>query len=344
MIPRRMVIVCALILVSSSAMAVSTVGLVAHWPMDATGTDVSGNGNDLSVIGASPGVDRFGTPSNALELDAAASSLSLPDGPATDLVSQFTWLGWVRFDRIGIAADGFVAKSCCSSNTTTMFYADTYAWDGSRPNYNQIRFFVTAGGGNFGFEHAGPVLQNHTWYHIGLVYDGPSQTMKVYVNGALTDSLTNTGAGGIRDVPSSLNNVDAPFAMGRAPDFGPGNGLQGALDDVWWFSRVLTDSEIAEIASIQTCAQDIQHLEAQVAALTAQVSALNIQNAALTQQLQTVNSAVDAIQNAFRLEFADSQFLISGSTSASRIQSLETAILSLNRGHQEALYKALGGK
>jgi cell division protein FtsB len=340
--------------------------------MDGSGVDTSGNGNHLSVVATAGSADRFGNPNSALELSADASSMSLPDGPASDLVSEFTWLGWIRFDRIGTEADSIVAKTCCSSNTTTMFYADTYAWDGTHPNYNQIRFFVTAGGGNFGFEHAGPVLQNHTWYHIALVYDGPARTMKVYVNGTLTNSLTNTGAGGINDVPPELNNVDAPFAMGREPGNGPTNSLQGALDDVWWFSRVLTDQEIADIANAQNCAQQVKDLQAQVTSLaaqngalaaenttlnqqvqallsdltslTSQVAALSSQNAALTAQVQEVGNLVDRLEQAFRTNFSNPQFAITGGTAADRIQLLINAILALNRGHQEAIYKALGGQ
>lgn len=144
---------------------------MAHWPLDGNGMDVSGNANHLSTVGVTPVQNRNGDASSAVELNPDTSGLSLPDGPATDLTSGFTWAGWVRFDRIGSFNDGFASKSCCGSNTTTMFYADTYAWDGSRANYNQIRFFVVSGANNFGFEAAGPVLQNNTWYHIALVYD-----------------------------------------------------------------------------------------------------------------------------------------------------------------------------
>jgi hypothetical protein len=73
--------------------------------------------------------------------------------------------------------------------------------------------------------------------------------MQVYVNGALTDSITNTGAGGISDIPSSLNDVDPPLAMGRYPDPGPTATMGGALDDVWWFARALTGPEIAALVN-----------------------------------------------------------------------------------------------
>lgn len=244
---RALWVLCMTFAVATTAFGQA--GLVAHWPLDGDGRDISGNGNDLTISGAAPGTDRFGTPGMAIDLDPSTSSLSLADGPATDLTTQFTWAGWVRFDRIGSTNDGFFSKSCCSTNVSTMVYADTYAWDGSRPYYDQIRFFVSAGADNFGFEHAGPILQNHVWYHIALVYHGPSRTMKVYVNGTLTDSLTNTGAGGIADVPSSLNNCDPPLSMGRFPDPGPTATMSGALDDVWWFARALTAPEIAALVN-----------------------------------------------------------------------------------------------
>lgn len=287
-------------LIAPAVFAISNTGLIAHWPLDGNGADASGNGNNLTLIDASAGANRLGAPSSAIEMDANATSLSLADGPATDLTSQFTWAGWVRFDRIGTDNDNFVAKSCCSSNVTTMFYADTYAYDGSQPHYNQIRFFVTNGGGNYGFEHAGPILENHRWYHIALVYDGPAATMKVYVDGVLTDSLTNTGAGGINDVPSSLNDVDAAFTMGRIPVDGPTGSMQGALDDVWWFSRVLSPAEIAALADVGGCQANIDALEAQVATLTQQHAQLSSQVASLTADNAQLTAQVSSLtqQNA----------------------------------------------
>jgi len=359
-------------IVSVPMSAVSPVGLIAHWPLDGSGLDVSGNGNNLTVSNASTGADRFGVANTSLELEASSTSLSLADGPGTDLTSQFTWAGWVRFDRIGTDNDNFVAKSCCSANSTTMFYADTYAWDGSHPNYNQIRFFVTAGGGNFGFEQAGPLLQNHHWYHVALVYDGPASTMMVYVNGQLTNGLTNTGAGGINDVPSSLNNVDAPFTMGRIPEPGPTGSMQGALDDVWWVSRPLSAAEIAELASQTSCETQIIGLQSQVDSLAAQVNqlqgslattgatiqslqsqigGLNQQNAqlqsqvsTLTQQIQSVNSGLQLVEADLRSTFNSSTFTIAGSTTNDRYDSLITAILALSKGQLQALYKNMGGK
>jgi Concanavalin A-like lectin/glucanases superfamily len=333
----RLACTALFVLLSASAHAISTTALVAHWPLDGNGSDASGNGNDLAAIDVASGTDRFGNAAAAVELNAATSSLSLGDGPASDLTTQFTWAGWIRFDRIGSDTDVIAQKSCCSSNVTTMFYADTYAYDGSQPRYNQIRFFVANGGGNFGFEHAGPILQNHTWYHLALVYDGPHRTMQVYVNGVLTDWLTYSGAGGIADVPSSLNDCDAPLAMGREPGAGPTNSLQGALDDVWWFARVLTPAEIAELAGAPSCEQQVQQLQAQVAALTAA-------NAALSQQLQSVANGVQSVQSAMRAAFGNPQFTIPGSTPVEQQQSLIQAILALNRGQLQVLYRSLGGK
>ncbi len=324
-------------LIAPAAFAISNAGLIAHWPLDGNGFDSSGNGNDLAVISATAGADHLGACSGAVEMDANATSLSLADGPATDLTSQFTWAGWVRFDRIGTDNDNFVAKSCCSANVTTMFYADTYAYDGSQPRYNQIRFFVTNGGGNYGFEHAGPILVNHRWYHIALVYDGPAATMKVYVDGQLTDSLTNTGAGGINDVPSSLNDVDAAFTMGRIPVDGPTGSMQGALDDVWWFSRALSPAEIAELAHVPDC-QD------EVAALTQQNAQLTSQVAALQSQLQSVTNGLASIQAAMRTAFGDPTFTIPGATAVDKNQALINALLNLNKGQLQAIYKSLGGK
>ena len=209
-------------------------GLQAHWPLDGNGADVSGHNNALTLAGTIPTADRFGQSNHAVALDAASqSALSLADGPATDLTTAFTWAGWVSFGRIGTAADGFASKTDGNGNASSMFYADTFAWDGSAPRYNQIRFWVLNGTSAYGFERAGPVLVKDTWYHVALVYDGAAGSAGVYVNGALTNTTS---------APHSLNNVVPPFMMGRGT-------MTGALDDVYWYSRALSAAEIAQLVA-----------------------------------------------------------------------------------------------
>jgi hypothetical protein len=214
--------------------ACASSSLVAHWPLDGNGSDISGRNNALTLSNVTPAPDRFGQTARAVALDAAAqSTLSLADGPSTDLTMAFTWAGWARFGRIDSASDGFASKTAGGSNATSMFYADTYAWDGSAPRYNQIRFWVLNGAAAYGFERAGPVLVKDRWYHIALVYDGAAGFVSVYVDGALTNTTP---------APHSLNNCTAPFQMGVG-------SMTGALDDVSWYSRALSVAEIAQLAA-----------------------------------------------------------------------------------------------
>jgi len=102
---------------------------------------------------------------------------------------------------------------------------------------------------------------------------------------------------------------------------------------VWWFSRPLAAEEIEELAGRVDCAQ-----------LQTQVTALQSQVATLTQQLQTVASGVDSIESSMRTAFNAPQFAIPGATPIARSSNLLGAILNLNKGQLQAIYRNLGGR
>ena len=81
------------------------------------------------------------------------------------------------------------------------------------------------------------------WQHIVLTWDGNSSvaSVKVYRNGVV---LTNPyGSGGVGTKPS-----DAAYNLYIGAENGA-YGINGGMDDVRFYNRILTDAEITELAS-----------------------------------------------------------------------------------------------
>ncbi len=78
-------------------------------------------------------------------------------------------------------------------------------------------------------------LQKDVWYHVAGTYNKSDGSLKVYVNGVLDGSGTNT---------APIDYGGASFWIGNANDK---SDLQfnGAIDEVRFFNRALTQSEIA---------------------------------------------------------------------------------------------------
>ncbi len=85
----------------------------------------------------------------------------------------------------------------------------------------------------------GPVLPASTWSHLVATYD--AQTMRVYVNGALADSLASTRNidQGIAPVRIGMFRMD--YGVTEYPGF-----FYGSLDEAAVYDRALSAQEIAE--------------------------------------------------------------------------------------------------
>lgn len=81
------------------------------------------------------------------------------------------------------------------------------------------------------------------WHHLMVTYDGSSQAsgIKVYVDG--TPRVVQV----THDNLSDTIRVEKPLRIGRRDPAAP---FKGAIDDVWLFNRVVSEAEVARLASL----------------------------------------------------------------------------------------------
>jgi hypothetical protein len=219
-----MVLALMVIAVTAQAQEFVTDGLVAMYTLDKadidgdTVKDLSGNGNDATIMGA---LDfAGGVIGETLVFDRGPNYVEIPALGAWEQVSIECWAYTVN---LGHQYQGIVS---------------TWQW--------------TAGKVHFKFE--GGQIQVHkndgvkitfnaateTWYHIVYTTDTAANELKLYVDGQLVAEGTTGGA---------LENMDERRIGSEHDD---GRYLEGMIDEVRIYNRVLSEDEVAQNFGVQS--------------------------------------------------------------------------------------------
>lgn len=211
-------------------------GLVAWYPFDGSGQDISGNGLHLSAHGGQFVSGRLG---QALRLngasewyDRAHSSLFVPGNGA------FTVSVWVR-GADGLAPEGMaVSWYRCGANPGCA-NGDGAQWDLSCPQPGQGQWTMRDNA-NATQMLSYPGLSDYRWHLLTGTRD-PAGICHLYIDGnrvaSASQAVSNATAG----------NVQIPLSVGRVFVTGwgsPGNYYQGELDDLRIWNRALGQSEV----------------------------------------------------------------------------------------------------
>jgi len=205
--------------------SILTNGLVAYYPFNGNVGDSSGNGNHGTVVGATLTNDRIGNPNSCYSFDGINNEITI-DNNSLFTFTNFSISCWVLKSPNSIYMPGIISK-CTSLNSGWYLITNT-------PRIDSLTFGGALSNGNY-FNAFGPKLINDLWYHIACVYSNGLQ--KLYVNGVLVSLDTNAGP---------LYNNSEKIRIG----FKNGDGhWKGKIDDVRLYNRILSDQEIAYLAT-----------------------------------------------------------------------------------------------
>ncbi|MGB7809616.1 MAG: LamG domain-containing protein [Polyangia bacterium] len=206
-------------------------GLVAWWKMDEaagsdTATDASGNGNTATLTGLNPASAwTTGRTGGALKCDGSGGALVNDSVSLDGITTGVTIAAWVN--RLS-ATTGFSAVLSRETGTTN----GQYYWLGL--SGDDAEFYGLSG-----------VLSTTTvpmgiWTHMAATHDGT--TARIYVNGAQVTSKSSSDV--FKADTSKLticgNQNDASGAITEL--------WNGLVDDLQLYNRVLTATEIANLA------------------------------------------------------------------------------------------------
>ena len=203
-------------------------GLVGWWKLDGNALDSSGNGNNGTIYGATPTVDRFGVATRSISFEGS-NYLEVGALDSVNGISQLTIAGWAK--RVSGYGAMFYKNGAHSYNN----------WIEVTWHYSEQLYFIVS----YNVGASIPIPIGTDWKFYTFVFDGTqtgnSNRMKIFVNG-LDQMLTFFG-----DIPSTTSSPSGPANIGR--DYWNSTTFGGAFSDVRIYNRALSDADVAQLYS-----------------------------------------------------------------------------------------------
>lgn len=221
-------------------------GLILHYDFDAiSGTtvpDVSGNGKVGTIVGAPTTIEGYS--GQGVNMLAKADYVSLPADLNVGLTS-FTYATWVNFSALKNATRFFDLGN--GADATNNFLAFVPSFNGD----NQIMClrFRPATGTSYNVLSTAKVPVG-SWAHVAITFSWDDATStaaaKIYLNGADVTNYTATpSANSLPYNPSlSLGATTANNYLGISRWGQDINGFNGTIDDVRFYNRALSSTDI----------------------------------------------------------------------------------------------------
>ncbi|MEO7298011.1 MAG: LamG-like jellyroll fold domain-containing protein [Verrucomicrobiota bacterium] len=197
-----------------------------------TASDNSGNNNFATLTGNAIWRPTGGIRGGTLQFDGTNSVATVADADALDGTTAFSLTYWFRAEAYPADSAGLVSKRdgpSLNNAFTTYLKVDKH-------------IYVDVEGGSNNRFPSTTLFNTGQWYHVALTFDGTlpaAQRVSLWVNGAL-DVVANESS-------SSISNYPSNFRIGNTHS-GAVNWFNGLIDDVRFYRRALTSSEIQSLA------------------------------------------------------------------------------------------------
>lgn len=237
---KKIMLLGYVLLLSMYGLASCDLCLVANYPFAGNANDVSGNGNNGTVSGATLTTDRFGNANSAYSFNGSSDYINIGHSAAMKKYnSDFTIAAWVN-----PASFSSNYQSMIVSNRGSSGQGAAFALLGALNSGNQGRIASIISGGGSATQVIGTeVLNTGTWYFVVLTfkYNGSnSNDVKLYVNGVLKASSTQKD---IAD-PGLLDTYIGYEPSGSSP---VSYHFNGKVDDVKIYNCALSQAQITNM-------------------------------------------------------------------------------------------------
>jgi hypothetical protein len=196
-----------------------TNGLVGWWPFTGNANDLSGNGHNGSVNGATLTADRFGVANSAFSFDGVNDFINC--GPFVLYYPQeFTIDLWLKFDNATL--------SNIFSQATNGEIQIRLDGNGNVDSWNKLT--------NFGDVSIGSLIPDFTnWHRVTVVFNNNTKVLQFIIDGQVTSTTIPNNA--------NIQSWNGPALFGRQSDIST-RFFKGKMDDVAIWDRALTNCEI----------------------------------------------------------------------------------------------------
>ncbi len=221
-------------------------GLIAHYPMMGTSSDITPSGNDGSQFGGVAVTNNaFGDINNAYSFDGNDGRVVISNSSQITAPPAITASLWVQFKNITVGSSPDYIQTLAAKASGGGAPDAQTEWDliYDTPN-DALKFRVVDGtgiGATISWNFVKEFLHPDDWYHIAVTWD--STAMRMYINGTAVASQT---AG----VPATMQSGIQLLRLGGSNAFvAGGRPFRGNLDDVKLYNRALSVAEVKALAT-----------------------------------------------------------------------------------------------
>jgi hypothetical protein len=217
-----------------------TIGLIAYYPFDNSGVDVSGNGNHGLINNMTGTSDRTGKANAAYHFDGSTSYIQVKDNQALRLNgTDYTINTWEKIESYGPTYGSIIMCKRGNGNSNGWNYG-IHGYVGSN-NAVLGQTTMQISGGNDPTATGTKVINLNAWYMLTTVYNAQKQQISFYVNGVLDNVISNIPAPSVNASSDIFIGSDNPTVTSS------GYFFKGSLDDMRIYGRALTLKEIQKL-------------------------------------------------------------------------------------------------
>jgi len=211
---------------------------IGYWDFDGDANDDTGNYNGF-VSGATLTTNRNYKANSAYNFDGINDIIYFTNLAITS-VNKFSFAAWVNLTSAMTANNAIFRRGRNTTDALGMMVN----------NGNKLDVIIGShNGGTFINYNSSTALSYGVWHHVAFTYDGDTGNLKVYIDGALDNSVTLT----------TLTNFIVPYT-GHIYDSIGANYNQGTsywseffngkIDEVYMYTNILTLTEIERMADL----------------------------------------------------------------------------------------------
>ncbi len=213
--------------------------LISYWKLEDV-NDSKGSNNLTNNGTVTFPAGKFG---NSALLNGSSKYLSIADASQTglDLAGDFAMSVWIKLNTQ--PGSGLAYQIITKDDVNQRQYAFTYLDVGG---VKRIAIFIHASNAVYDEVYIAQTLPVGVWTHICLTCDisnSASSEFVFYINGVKIGNGTVATDGSV----TAIQNTTAQFEIGRRIYSGFNQYLDGSVDDIAIFSRILTDQEVLNI-------------------------------------------------------------------------------------------------
>ncbi|MDB5156186.1 MAG: 5-Nucleotidase domain protein [Mucilaginibacter sp.] len=211
--------------------------LVAYWPMDGNGADLSGNGHTATITGSvTATTDQFGNANHAMHFDNSTTTgnfMTVADAADLRLSNtDYTINAWVQLDNYNSSSGSQIMSKRDSGPNG---WGCSITGTGYPPGAGFSYIGVGAHAGGNAISHA--TVSTSAWHMVTYVYHNATGIFDLYIDGVL-----DTPPPAAAVMSSSTANLTIGYDGATSNYY-----FNGDMDEIRIYSKALTASDISDL-------------------------------------------------------------------------------------------------